>query len=71
MVWGFSGAFNEKDINEGITPQDVKWILQYIGKLTDSQIRSGLQASGATPQEVDCFSKSVRERIDQLRKVAQ
>jgi hypothetical protein len=71
VVWGFSGAFNEKDINEGITPQDVRWILQYIGKLTDAQIRSGLQASGATPQEVDCFSRSVRERIDQLRKVAQ
>jgi hypothetical protein len=70
VVWGFSGAFNEKDINEGITPQDVKWLLQYIGKLTDSQIRSGLQASGATPKEVDCFSKSVGERIDQLKKLA-
>ena len=71
VVWGFSGAFNQKDIAEGITPQDVRWIVQFIGRLTDSQIRTGLQASGATPEEVACFSKSVRERINQLRKVAQ
>ena len=71
VVWGFSGAFNQKDIAEGITPQDVRWIVQFIGRLTDSQIRTALEASGATPQEVVCFSKSVRERINQLGKVAQ
>jgi hypothetical protein len=45
--------------------------MHFIGRLTDSQIRTGLEASGASPQEVLCFSKSIRERIDQLRKVAE
>jgi len=43
----------------------VKWLLQYVvGRITDDQFRDGLRASGATPDEVECFMRSLRVRIN-------
>jgi hypothetical protein len=53
----------------GIKVDDIR--LQYLGRVTDKQLRAGLEASGATAEEVSCFSKALRERINQLQKVAQ
>jgi hypothetical protein len=49
---------------------DVKWVALYLGRISDNQLRAGLQASGATGEEVDCFTKSLRDRINQLKNVA-
>jgi len=47
----------------------VQWLMNDLGRITDAQLREGLQASGATPDEVSCFTASIRNRIDQLKTV--
>lgn len=66
FVWGYAGQ-HTKDFTDGITIGDVRWFLQYLGQITDQQLREGLQASGAAPGEVDCFARALRERIDQMK----
>jgi hypothetical protein len=44
--------------------------MQYLSRITDDQIRAGLRASGATPDEVTCFTSAVRDRINQLQAAA-
>src|SRR5262249_46574213 len=65
LEWGFKGK-HRKDITTNISVQDVEWILKYFGKITDEQIRSGLAASGATQEQIDCYTRTLRERIEQL-----
>jgi hypothetical protein len=67
LEWGFKGK-HRKDIAGDITVDDVKWLLQYLGKISDEQIRRGLTASGATPSETECYSQALRQRIDQLQR---
>jgi hypothetical protein len=45
----------------------MKWLLQYIGRISDDQIRVGLKASGATQEESQCFTKALRDRILQMQ----
>src|SRR5262245_28072690 len=40
LRWGFDGK-HHKDITD-ISVNDVQWLLQYLGKITDTQIRTGL-----------------------------
>lgn len=65
VVWGWSGQ-HTKDFTENISGFDVKWLLKYIGRISDRQIRAGLEASGATQEEIQVFSKALRDRIVQL-----
>ena len=67
--FGFEGK-RTQDMVRGIRVEDVRWLMRYLGKVTDEQLRAGLVASGATAEEVSCFSKALRERINQLQKVA-
>ena len=66
--WGFEGK-NKEEVTS-VTVQDVQWLLHYLGRVTDEQIRTGLATSGATPQEVDCFARSLRDRIEKLQQVS-
>jgi hypothetical protein len=66
--WGYVGR--HATFKKGITPDDIRWILQYIGRLTDRQLSDGLRASGATPEESECFTAALRRRIDMLRAVS-
>jgi hypothetical protein len=68
LQWGFEGK-NKEEVTS-VTLQDVQWLLQYLGRVTDAQIRTGLAASGATTEEVECFARSLRDRIDQLQQVS-
>jgi hypothetical protein len=70
LVFGFSGQ-HTSDFTKGITPADVKWLLGYLGRVTDAQISTALQASGATVEETTCFTTALLERINQLRRAAQ
>ena len=36
----------------------------------NEQLRKGLEASGATPEEAACFTQAIRGRIETLREVA-
>ncbi|HEU4594649.1 MAG TPA: hypothetical protein VFS10_05725 [Pyrinomonadaceae bacterium] len=67
--WGYTGQRTE-EATEGIKVEDVRWLHRYVGRITDEQLREGLLASGATAQEAECFTKAVRERINQLGRVA-
>jgi hypothetical protein len=69
VEFGWDGK-RADDISKGIRAGDVPWLMLYLGKITDDQIRSALVASGATPDETQCFTRAVRERIEQLRRVA-
>ncbi len=69
LKWGFSGK-HRKDIADGISVSDVQWILQYLGKISDEQIRSGLAASGAKPDETNCYTRALRQRVEQLQQAA-
>jgi len=69
IEFGYSGQ-HSADFKDGIRASDVKWVMQYLGRVTDDQLRAGLQASGATRDEVECFTHSLRDRINQLKNVA-
>jgi hypothetical protein len=69
VSFGFTGQHNSGFQND-ITTADIRWLLQYLGRITDAQLRRGLQASGATSEETACFVKALRERITRLASVA-
>ena len=67
LRFGFTGQHTD-DFKNDITVEDVRWLLGYLGRVTDVQIQSGLKASGATSEETTCFATQLRERINQLRR---
>jgi hypothetical protein len=69
VEWGYQGQRTSDQVHD-IRAADVVWLMQYLGKITDDQLRAGLVASGATPEEVESFTASLRARIVQLRRVA-
>jgi len=68
VQFGYSGQHSESFKND-IRKGDVQWLMQYLGRITDDQLRAGLKASGATGEEVECFTRSIRERINQLKAI--
>jgi hypothetical protein len=68
IEWGFTGK-HTSDAKEGISVDDVKWLLRYLGALSDDQIVMALQASGARASEIQCFTKAIRNRVDQMKRV--
>jgi hypothetical protein len=66
VQFGYIGQ-RTADVALGITPSDVRWLLQYLGAITDTQLREALDASGASPDERDRFTRAIRDRIGQLR----
>jgi hypothetical protein len=69
VKFGFNGK-RAAELAKQITAADVRWIMQYAGRITDSQLRDALRASGATAAEMGCFTAALRNRIEQLRRVA-
>jgi hypothetical protein len=70
IEWGFRGI-HTADMTKGIGVSDVRWLMQYLGRITDEQLRDGLVASGAvTADEADCYTMALRMRIEELRDIA-
>ena len=69
VQWGFTGQRTD-EATEGIRVEDVRWLMRYLGRVGDGQMREGLLASGATREEADCFTRALRGRIEQLERVA-
>ena len=67
--WGYTGQHTGL-MRGGVRPSDVRWLMQYLGRITDEQLRAGLVASGASPQDVHNCVDGLRMRIGQLRTVA-
>jgi hypothetical protein len=70
VVFNYQGK-QGGEIRKGIRVEDVQWLMQRLGKLSDAQINAALRASGATPEETACFSRAFRNRLDQLTAVAE
>lgn len=68
VAFGYEGNLNA-GFRTGIPPTHVVWLMQYLGRITDTQLHAGLKASGANDQDADCFTKAIRSRIEQLRAV--
>jgi hypothetical protein len=69
IEWGYKGT-HRGSIAEDIRIIDVRWIMRYLGRLTDAQLRAGLLSSGATPREAALYTKALRYRIRQLEDVS-
>ncbi len=68
--WGYRGKHG-RDVTSGIRIEDIRWLLTYLSGVTDEELRSGLQASGATPPEIAAYAGSLRERISQLQRLCE
>lgn len=67
--WGYSGQHTDlmvRDIRFG----DVSWLMQYLGRVSDEQLRAGLLSSGASEEETALYVEGLRMRIGQLQAVA-
>ena len=69
IEWGYSGK-RDKDVTSGITVEDIRWLLQYLHRITPEEIHAGLKASGATDRQTACWSDSIQARLRQLEAVA-
>lgn len=46
---------------------DAKWIGEIMGQLSDKQIADAFRAGGFSPEEVEGFTRKLREKINELR----
>ncbi len=51
---------------EGITLDDAHWIANWLGKLSDEQLRDAFRAGNYSDSEVNAMARATRERIDLL-----
>jgi hypothetical protein len=69
LKWGYVGQHSSL-LKDGVTTDDARWLLQYLGRITDGQLREGLASSGATPTEVEKYVRALRIRIAALQAVS-
>jgi hypothetical protein len=70
VEFGFRGQ-HSSGFQDVLSVDDVRWILGYLSRITDAQLRAGLLASGATAAEEACFTRALRARITQLQKASE
>jgi hypothetical protein len=68
VQFGYVGQRTD-DVSSGIRVEDVRWLMQYLGRLTDRQILDALRASGAMTEEAARYAAALRARIEQLAAV--
>ncbi|HEX8072314.1 MAG TPA: hypothetical protein VF546_20380 [Pyrinomonadaceae bacterium] len=68
VQWNYIGQRTD-DARESITVADVRWLYDYLSRVTDEQLRAGLSASGATAEEIERFTRAIRLRLEQLERV--
>jgi hypothetical protein len=66
LEWGYVGQHSALMTN-GVTPADAGWLLQYLGRITDGQLRAGLVSSGASESEAVKYVQGLRLRIQALQ----
>jgi hypothetical protein len=66
----FGYTSQTQSMSQNISPEHVAWLMGYLGRITDDQIRDGLRASNADSADLECFATAVRSRIEQLRAVS-
>jgi len=69
VTFGYAGQ-RTADVADGIRIEDARWLYAYLGRITDAQLRDALTASGASADDGDSFTKSIRSRIEQIGRAA-
>lgn len=70
LRWRYNGRHGD-DITAGVGVEDVRWILQYLSRISDDDLKTGLEASGASEAVAKEYARLIRKRIVQLQNVAQ
>jgi hypothetical protein len=65
-VIDFHYSGKNKALFDNITVDDARWIGNWLGKLSDDQIKDAFRAANYSPQEVDELAQTIRERINVL-----
>jgi len=65
VEFGYSGQHTES-VKEGIPVEHAKWIAGIVGRLSDDQIRAALKVCGASPSEIETFTRAMRVRLSAL-----
>jgi hypothetical protein len=68
LRWGYVGQHSDL-LKDGVKPNDVRWLMQYLGRVTDEQLRTGLLSSGASDKDAETYLKALRIRIGALQKI--
>lgn len=66
LVFRYDGGILE-GFRTGIPVAHAAWLLKYLGAITDAQLHAGFLASGAGEADAGCYTKALRDRIEQLR----
>ena len=69
IQWSYHGQ-HTTEMTRGITVSDIRWLLRYLGRITDRQLETGLRTSGATPEQISTYTHAIRQRIQQLESIA-
>jgi hypothetical protein len=69
-VFGWSGAIDD-GFRTGIPAAHVAWLMRYLGRIGGAQLAAALGAAGASSADGECFTKALRQRIEQLRIVGE
>jgi len=64
LQWGYVGQHSS--LLKDATVDDIRWLMQYLARVTDDQLRDGLTASGATPEEREKYVRALRTRIGMM-----
>ena len=70
LHWRYKGRHGD-DITAGVGLDDVRWILPYLSRISDDNLMTGFSASGASEPVAREYTRLIRERINQLQRVAQ
>jgi hypothetical protein len=66
LIFHYDGNISE-GFRTGIPAAHAAWFIQYLGAITDAQLHAAFLASGASEADAVCFTKALRERIEELR----
>jgi hypothetical protein len=66
LHWGYTGQHSAL-LTKDLRFSDVRWMLGYVGQLSDPQLYTALDSSGASLEEATLYVKGLRTRIDALR----
>jgi hypothetical protein len=69
LAWGFKGKHGP-DLTTDVGLEDVRWIVPYLSRITDEDLEAGLTASGASGPVAREYTRSMRERISLLQRIA-
>jgi hypothetical protein len=68
LHWGYVGQHSAL-LTKGVGYRDVRWLLQYLSRLSDEQLRTALAASGASAEQAALYEKGLRMRIEALQRL--